>query len=115
MQGQKVSVQSLLPLLSYYYDDDDYTAWNGTQRIQRFRKFSRVRQTDIGRVWRAVVDHGFVYGVRRLVGKDAGRQAADQLLHLPDATALHHVVVHQDVLPVELDLFFVHNTRMFAW
>ena len=32
MQGHKVSVQSLLPLLSYYYDDDD----NHTNTIASF-------------------------------------------------------------------------------
>ena len=55
-------------------------------------------------VGRPVVDHGLVDGVGGLVGEDAGGEEGDELLDLVDAAALHHVVVNQDVLAVELDL-----------
>mmetsp|Transcript_8941 Transcript_8941/g.28386 ORF Transcript_8941/g.28386 Transcript_8941/m.28386 type:complete len:451 (+) Transcript_8941:113-1465(+) len=58
----------------------------------------------IRRVRRAVVDHRLVDRVRGLVGEDAGRQARDQLLDFVDPAALHHVVVDQHVLPIELHL-----------
>lgn len=40
----------------------------------------RIRVAFVGEVRRAVVNHGFVDGKRRLVGKDAGRQARHELL-----------------------------------
>lgn len=40
----------------------------------------RVRVAFVGEVRRAVVNHGFIDGKRRLVGKDAGRQARHELL-----------------------------------
>ena len=40
----------------------------------------RVRVAFVGEVRRAVVNHGFIDGKRRLVRKDAGRQARHELL-----------------------------------
>lgn len=63
-----------------------------------------VRVCLVAGVGRPVVHHTLVDGVGGLVGEDARGQARDQLLHLVDATALHDVVIDQDVLAVELYL-----------
>jgi hypothetical protein len=55
-------------------------------------------------VRRAVVKHGFVNGVRRLVRKDAGGKHGDELLNFVDAAAFHNVVVDENVLAEEFDL-----------
>ena len=46
----------------------------------------------------ATTHHALVDGVGRLVGKDAGREAGDELLHVVLVAAGHHVVVHAHVL-----------------
>ena len=46
--------------------------------------------------------HCLVDGVRRLIWKDARAQARHKLLHLELAAALHHVVVHKNVVAKKL-------------
>lgn len=62
-----------------------------------------IKFTFVGGVRGSVMDHGFVDGVGGLVGEDAGGEAGDQLLHFEVLAGLHHVVVDQHVLAVELD------------
>ena len=63
-----------------------------------------VRVSLVGAVGRSAVQHGLINWVRGLVWKDACGQVGDQLLDLVDAAALHDVVVHHNVFPVELYL-----------
>ena len=58
----------------------------------------------VGRVRRAVVKHGLVDGICRLVREDARREHGNELRHLVDAAVLHDVVVYQRVLAVKFDL-----------
>eukprot|EP00636_Phaeomonas_parva_P015482 CAMPEP_0118859466 /NCGR_PEP_ID=MMETSP1163-20130328/5700_1 /TAXON_ID=124430 /ORGANISM="Phaeomonas parva, Strain CCMP2877" /LENGTH=351 /DNA_ID=CAMNT_0006793057 /DNA_START=339 /DNA_END=1393 /DNA_ORIENTATION=+ len=55
-------------------------------------------------VRRAVVDHGLIDGVGRLVREDARAQAGHELLDAELAAALHDVVIDEDVFPEEVDL-----------
>ncbi len=54
-------------------------------------------------VWRTVVHHGLVDGVRGLVREDTSRETGDELLHLVLVRALDNVVVHGEVIVVELN------------
>jgi hypothetical protein len=58
-------------------------------------------------VWWPVVHHGLVNWIAGLVWEDAGRQAGHQLLHLGVLACLEDVVLHDDVVPPKLHLFFL--------
>mmetsp|Transcript_2079 Transcript_2079/g.2978 ORF Transcript_2079/g.2978 Transcript_2079/m.2978 type:complete len:360 (-) Transcript_2079:110-1189(-) len=58
----------------------------------------------VGGMGRAVVKHGFVDRVGRLVGKDASAQHAHQLFDLVNATTFHDIVVDQNVFTEEFHL-----------
>ncbi len=57
------------------------------------------------------MDHGLIDGVGGLIGEDAGGQAGHQLLDTILLAEHHDVVLHEDVLPPELNLVFL-ITRM---
>lgn len=57
------------------------------------------------------MNHGLVNGVGNLVRKDASGQARHKLLHAVLLAEHHDVVLHQDVLPPELDLQLLRTER----
>ena len=58
--------------------------------------------SQVGIVWRPVVQHRLIYGIGGFVGEDAGWETGDQLLDAVNAAALHDVVVNQHVLAEKL-------------
>ena len=62
----------------------------------------------VGRMRRSIVQHGFINGIRRLVGKNARAQKADELLNLVNTTAFHDIVIHENVFTKE---FHLRNTK----
>lgn len=64
----------------------------------------RVSVSNIGAMWRAVVNHRFIDRVGGFVWEDARRETGDEFTDLKLLAELHHVVVNQHVLPIELNL-----------
>ena len=61
-----------------------------------------VRVAKVGRMWRSIVNHGFIYGITGLVRKDAGRKTRDDLLNVMFLTHCKNVVIHLHVVPEEV-------------
>jgi len=57
----------------------------------------------IGEVRGTIVDHGLIDGISGLVGEDASRKARDNLLDLVLVRACEDVVVHAEIVVVELN------------
>ena len=76
----------------------------GVGAVHRVDEALGVCVTLVGRVWRAVVEHGLVDGILRLVRENARREHGNELGHFVDAAVLHDVVVYQRILSVKLDL-----------
>ena len=62
----------------------------------------------VGRVGRPVVNHTLVHWIGRYVGKDASRQAGNDLLYLELKTVVQDIVVDQQNRPL-------HNTVVFCY
>ena len=52
------------------------------QTIEDFDHTLRVRISLVGKMGRAIVHHGLIDGIRRLVGENTSRQAGNEFLHL---------------------------------
>jgi hypothetical protein len=55
------------------------------------------------------VQHGFINGIRRLVGKNTRAQKAHELFNFVDTTAFHNVVIHENIFTKEFNL--ISNTK----